>query len=261
MNIIEKEFNISATKNKNTIRVLLPDDYHRKDTFYPVLYMHDSLNLYEDKTYIHKTSWKIHETLRHLKEKRMLTKDLIIVGIDNPDLKQFEYSPDISKDLMESMLKVQMGGLCDVYAEFLMRTVKPYIEKNFRALEGYDHTFIAGSSLGAYVSTYIAAKYPTKFKSIASFSLISWFNENDFLSFIKYSSLKPETKIFISVGINEFKSRSKFNKIHLSNSQNLKTTLEDKLIQNIFYIETNSKDKTYPWEKVFTHYLMTLLKK
>jgi predicted alpha/beta superfamily hydrolase len=263
MNLIIKELIIPTTKDKRTIRVLLPDDYHQKDISYPVLYMHDGHNLFEDDTSSKQTSWKIHETMSHLKKTKLINRDIIIVGIDNSDLKQFEYTSSISKELMQDMLKTQIGGLCDVYGEFIVKKVKRYVEKNFRVLDDYQNTYIAGSSMGAYISTYIASKYPKIFKAVGVFSLASWFNEEDFLNYITYSDIKSDMSFFISIG--RYKAsgtqQKKRNKLFLTNSRNLKIELENKLISDIFYIEIDDTYQEIAWSQMFSQFIIWLLKK
>jgi predicted alpha/beta superfamily hydrolase len=263
MNLIIKELTIPKTKDKRTIRVLLPDDYHQKDTLYPVLYMHDGQNLFEDDISSNQTSWKIHETMTYLKKTKLIDQDIIIVAIDNLDLKQFEYTPSVSKDLMQDMLKTQIGGLGDVYGEFIVKKIKKYIEKNFRALGDYQNTYIAGSSMGAYISTYIASKYPMIFKAVGVFSLASWFNEEDFLNYINYSDIKSDMRFFISIGRYKASGTSqiKRNKLFLSNSRNLKIELENKLISDIFYIEIDDTHNAIAFKEMFTQFIIWLLKK
>ena len=262
MNLITKELYIPTTKDKRTIRVLLPDDYHQKEDSYPVLYMHDGQNLFSDDTSFNHTSWKIHETMTKLGKEKIINRDIIIVGVDNSDLRQFEYSPFISKELMEGMLKTSIGGLGDVYADFIVKKVKRYVEKNFRTLSGKESTYIAGSSMGAYISTYIATKYPHMFSAVGVFSLASWFNEEDFLDYVKYSSLKEDTRFLISIGRFESSGTNKkrMNKLFLQNSRNLKNALEDKAIKDIFYIETDDKHNELAWQRMFSQFIIWLLK-
>jgi predicted alpha/beta superfamily hydrolase len=263
MNLIKKELKTPTTKNNRTIRVLLPDDYHQKDISYPVLYMHDGQNLFDDETSSNQTSWKIHETMAYLKENKLIDQDIIIVGIDNSDLRQYEYAPFISKDLMEDMLKVQIGGLSEVYGDFIVKKVKPYVDKNFRSLDDYDHTFIAGNSMGAYISTYVASKYPKIFKAVGVFSLASWFNEEDFLNYINYSDITENMRFFISIGryTSSGTKQKKRNKLFLNNSRNLKSMLEKKQVTDIFYIETDDTQNEVSWRKMFTQFFIWLLKK
>lgn len=262
MNLIKKQLYIPTTKKKRTIRILLPDDYSNQDKSYPVLYMHDGQNLFEDKTSFNQTSWGIYDTLIQLKQQQKIKDDVIIVGIDNSDLRLFEYAPWVGKDLIKGMLKVQVGGLGDVYADFIAKKVKPYIDKNFRTLKDYDHTSIAGSSMGAYISTYIASKYPNLFKHVGVFSLASWFNEEDFLSYVKYADLKANQRFFISVGRNESsdESNANFNELYIKNSRNLKNALEQKNVEDIFYIETDDQHHELAWRKMFSTFILWLFK-
>ena len=262
MNLIKKQLYIPTTKKKRTIRILLPDDYDTSEKTYPVLYMHDGQNLFEDQTAFNHTSWQIYETLEHLKSLQKITSDIIIVGIDNSDLRLFEYAPWVGKDVIKGMLKVQVGGLGDVYADFIAKKVKPYIDKNFRTLKAYEHTSIAGSSMGAYISTYIASKYPNMFKNVGVFSLASWFNEEDFLTFIKYSKLNIDHRFFISIGKKETSDDTlkNFSELYLENSRNLKALLEEKNVEDIFYIETDDQHNELAWRKMFSTFILWLLK-
>ena len=261
MNLIKKQLYIPTTKKKRTIRILLPDDYETSNISYPVLYMHDGQNLFEDQTAYQRTSWKLYETLQSLKQENQLTKDLIIVGVDNSDLRLFEYAPWVGKDLIKGMLKVQVGGLGDVYADFIAQKVKPYIDRNFRTLKDFEHTTIAGSSMGAYISAYITAKYPNIFKQAGVFSLASWFNEEDFLSYIKLSKINENHRFFISIGKNESSddSNPSFSALYLENSRHLKALLEEKNVEDIFYIETDDKHHELAWRKMFSSFILWLL--
>ncbi|AUD63382.1 hypothetical protein BK010_07175 [Tenericutes bacterium MO-XQ] len=263
MNMIKKQLYIPTTQKKRTIRVLVPDDYTEGDKSYPVIYMHDGQNLFEDRTAYNQSSWRIYETLSKLKKEGKINKDVIVVGIDNSDLRFFEYSPWVGKDYVKKMLKVQVGGLGDVYADFVVKKVKPYIDKNFRTLPDYENTSIAGSSMGAYISTYIAAKHPDIFKNVGVFSLASWFNEEDFLNYIDVADIKMDQRFFISIGKNESSdpSNKNFNKIYLNNSRHLKKHLEQKNVEDIFYIETDDIHNELAWRKMFETFALWLLKK
>ena len=49
MNIILKEIYSSELDRNKKLRIYLPSDYHTNNTSYPVLYMHDSQNIFKDK--------------------------------------------------------------------------------------------------------------------------------------------------------------------------------------------------------------------
>ena len=46
-----------------------------------------------------------------------------------------------------------------MYVEFLVKTLKPLIDKRYRTLKDRNNTFIASSSMGAFISLYAGYKY------------------------------------------------------------------------------------------------------
>ena len=66
------------------------------------------------------------------------------------------------------------NGEGDKYVDFLVNTLKPYIDKNFRTLPNKKNTFIAGSSMGGLISLYAVMKYPTVFGGAGIFSPAFW---------------------------------------------------------------------------------------
>lgn len=249
---------IPTEQKERTLRILLPDDYENSTKSYPVLYMHDGQNLFEDHTSYTKQSWQIKQTLD-----RLGIVDLIVVGIDNSDLRLFEYSPWKCSPDVKKMTKIEVGGLGDIYATWLTTFVKPYIDNHYRTLNDQEHTMIAGSSMGAYISVYIACKYPQVYQTIGCFSLASWFNELAFLSYIDESDIALNQRYFISIGNQESsdKSTPHFNQIYLDNSRRLKKKLESKGIKHILYIETDDIHHERAWQKVFPKFIQFALKK
>ena len=76
-----------------------------------------------------------------------LTEQCIVVGIDNGGADRLnEYSPWVNAQYG--------GGQGDEYIEFLVSTLKPYIDANYRTLPGRNTTGIMGSSMGGLISMY-----------------------------------------------------------------------------------------------------------
>ncbi|MBU1141658.1 MAG: alpha/beta hydrolase [Firmicutes bacterium] len=247
---------IETTQDERQIRILLPDNYQNSKIRYPVLYMHDGQNLFDDETSAAGQSWNINDTLKILLEKNII-RDIIVVGIDNSNLRLFEYSPWESSELVKYISEVPVGGLGDIYAQFVVEKVKPYIDKNYRTKKDYHHAMIAGSSMGAYISAYIAIKYPGVFQHVGIFSLASWFNEGDFLKFINSSTIDTNQRFFISIGSNESsrEATTDFNEIYLQNSRNLLSILKNKKVKDILYIETDDIHHESAWKKVFVDFI------
>lgn len=261
-NLVLESLLIETTHDLRTLRILLPDDYGDSNLKYPVLYLHDGQNCFEDETSFSGHSWGFSQIIPDLK-KRGLIENMIVVGIDNSDLRLYEYSPWENKNHITRFKDLKVGGLGDIYADFVVNTVKPFMDKNYRTRADYHSSSIAGSSMGAYISCYIAAKYPKVFQHIGVFSLASWFNEDDFLNYIKNANLEHDQRYFISIGSYE-SSDSKtegFNQIYLNNSRNLKKVLLDKKIKDLYYIETPDTHHELAWRKLVPNFLIWLNKR
>jgi predicted alpha/beta superfamily hydrolase len=60
------------------------------------------------------------------------------------------------------------------YVDFLVKTLKPFIDKNYRTEKGRENTFVAGSSMGGLISMYALLKYPKVFGGAGVFSPAFW---------------------------------------------------------------------------------------
>lgn len=243
---------IPTHKEERKIRILLPEDYEKSNKSYRVLYMHDGQNLFEDETAFNHQSWEIDECLKleHI-------DDLIVVGIDNSDFRLFEYSPWPCTDQVKKMTKITVGGLGEVYASWIVNHVKPYIDSNYRTKPDFDNTMMAGSSMGAYITIYIASTYPNLFKTLGIFSLASWFNEDALLNHMRMQEVNRKQSYFISVGRHESSdpNDSGFNEIYINNSKKMRDTLHELGIKDVMYLETDDVHNELAWRKVFHKFL------
>ena len=136
---------------KRRVRVLLPKDYH-KETWatYPVLYLHDGQNVFYSREAFAGYSWKLIPTI---KQNIDLPK-MIIVGIDNHGEKRLdEYGPWQSDLPTEG----RAGGDGMAYADWVVNTVKPFIDHKYRTKPGRQNTLLAGSSMGGLITAYMGA--------------------------------------------------------------------------------------------------------
>ena len=162
--IIDTAFYMPQLNKKRRIWIYLPKNYQTTGKNYPVLYMHDGQNLFNEKT-AYAAEWGIDECLDSLQGK--LQKDCIVVGIDNGlDKRINEYNP---------YDHFQYGkGLGNEYVDFLAQTLKPFIDSKYRTKKGRDYTYLGGSSMGGLISWYAMLKYPSVFGGAAVFSPSFW---------------------------------------------------------------------------------------
>ena len=161
--ILDTAFYIPQLNRSRRIWIYLPKDYETSNKKYPVLYMHDGQNIFDD-TSSYSGEWGVDEALDSLGKGCM---DIIVVAIDNGgDKRMNEYSPYD----MEKFGKGEGGA----YAEFLVKTLKPYINQHYRVSKKRKHNFIAGSSMGGLISLYTVLKYPKSFGGAGIFSPAFW---------------------------------------------------------------------------------------
>jgi len=128
--------------------VLLPADYESNGKKkHPVLYMHDGQNLFDPQTSSFGVDWQIDETLDLLGQSNEIEIP-IVVGIYNTAQRTADYT---------------VGKQSQDYMRFVVETVKPFIDKNYRTLPDASNTAIGGSSYGGLISFKLAWEYPHVF--------------------------------------------------------------------------------------------------
>lgn len=165
--ILSNNFYMPQLNRNRRIWIYLPPDYETSGKNYPVLYMQDGQNLF-DAYYSFAGEWQVDETLNQLFEEQN-NYGLIVVGIDNGGTQRInEYSPWVNP--------TYGGGDGDDYANFIVNTLKPYIDTNYRTLSSREHTGIMGSSMGGLISLYTAIEYQEVFGKAGIFSPSFWFS-------------------------------------------------------------------------------------
>jgi len=187
VHIIDTAFLIPQLKRVRRVWIYLPENY--KTYHYPVLYMHDGQNVFDDAT-SYAGEWGVDEFL----DSAML-KRCIVVAIDHGGAKRInEYCPYDTEKFGK--------GEGDEYVDFLVKTLKPFIDKNYHTLKDKSHTFIAGSSMGGLISMYAVLKYPRVFGGAGVFSPAFWVGPKIFDD-IKTKGKKVNAKIYFYCGKQE----------------------------------------------------------
>jgi predicted alpha/beta superfamily hydrolase len=172
--ILNNAFLMPQLSRNRKVWIYLPPDYYTTSKTYPVLYMEDGQNLFDNATSF-SGEWQIDEALNTLHAQG--NYGAIVVGIDNGGGERLnEYSPWVNS--------TYGGGQGDLYMQFLGETLKPYIDANFRTRPQPQYNALIGSSMGALISTYGAVKYPGLFSKVGVFSPAFWFVRTQLNSYI-----------------------------------------------------------------------------
>lgn len=161
--VLDSAFHIPQLDRKRRVWIYLPKGYATSKNTYPVLYMHDGQNLFNEQTAPF-GEWGVDEAMDSLQ--KQTGKEMIVVGIDHGgDKRLSEYNP---YDFKENT------GEGDKYIDFLVQTLKPYIDQKFRTKKDAANTYTAGSSMGGLISLYAVLKHPDVFGAAGVFSPAFW---------------------------------------------------------------------------------------
>lgn len=158
---------------QKTIDVWLPSKYPEAGP-YDVLYMQDGQMLFDSTSNWNHQEWQADEVVSRLMAADSI-RPVIIVGIWNAGTQRhseyFPYKPllNLSASFRDS-LQAQIVGenyklfqtpiYSDSYLEFLVKTLKPFIDRNYKVNPQSEHTIIGGSSMGGLISLYALCEYP-----------------------------------------------------------------------------------------------------
>lgn len=177
--------------NKRDIVVYLPPSYRKTSRHYPVLYMHDGQNLFDDATSF-VGEWQVDESMERLAQEGI---EVIVVGIPNLGVERLnEYSP--FRDPRHG------GGKGQKYLRFLIETVKPLIDGEFRTLSGREHTGVMGSSMGGLISLSAYYYHPEVFGKAGVVSPAFWIADGAVYSFVEQAPQLPG-RLYMDVGFRE----------------------------------------------------------
>lgn len=204
--ILKDSFFIPQLNRFRRVSIYLPSDYSVSKTRYPVIYMQDGQNVF-DEAMANFGEWQVDETLLRLEKERNFKA--IVVAIDNgQDKRMDEYNPWIHQKYG--------GGEGDEYVDFMAQTLKPFIDKQYRTQPEAVNTAIIGSSMGGLISMYAVMKYPNTFGKAGLFSPSFWISKNAYRQ-VQQKANPQQQKIYMIVGLEEdpimAKSFQKMNKI------------------------------------------------
>jgi predicted alpha/beta superfamily hydrolase len=169
---------------------LLPRSYEASSRSYPVLYMHDGDNLFDEPASF-AGEWRVDETMDLLADEGI---EAIIVGIPNAGrLRMREYVPWTGPDL---------EGKGEDYLRFVIDVVKPRIDASFRTERGPRHTGLMGSSLGGLISLFGVCRHPDVFGFAGVMSpALSW-PDGEVFPFLETAPC-ADARIYMDVGTKE----------------------------------------------------------
>ena len=210
-----KKWNVKIPKlsgdKERRAYIYLPASYETNpDKRYPVMYMFDGHNVFFDSDATYGKSWGMNKFMEESK------KELIVVGVEcnhEGNRRLVEYSPMNYEN--STMGKIRGKG--NVYMNWLVNELKPYIDSNYRTLTDRKNTIIAGSSMGGLMALYAATVYNHIFQRAACLSPSLWVAPGKVLEIVARAHIRRDTCIYMDYG-----SLEMFN--HAANAEALIST-------------------------------------
>lgn len=177
--------------------IWLPETYEQDcEKRYPVMYMFDGHNVFFDEDATFGKSWGM---AKYMQEN---PKDLIIVAVEcnhEGNRRLIEYAPMTYTNSEHGKIK----GKGNVMLHWMVNTLKPYIDENYRTLPDRKNTIIAGSSMGGLMALYGATEYNHVFQRAACLSPSLWVNPSKVLEIVARANVRTDTCIYMDYGSEE----------------------------------------------------------
>ena len=182
------------------IYAYLPPSYNSSRKRYPVLYMQDGQNIFDEVTsYV--GEWAADEAAESLAKQGL---ECIIVGIPNGGKARMrEYGPwSRSAAPRSSKQWGTLNSQGEAYVDFVVQTVKPLIDQSFRTRLSAPFTGVGGSSMGGLIALYAALTRPAVFGYCLAMSPSIWFGFNKLFDLVR-TSAKTKTRFYMDMGQRE----------------------------------------------------------
>ena len=187
---------LSGEKTRR-VYLYLPDSYEKEPTKrYPVMYMFDGHNVFFDSDATYGKSWGMNKYMQTSK------KQLIIVAVEcnhEGNCRLQEYSPVNFENATLGKIK----GKGRNYMQWLVGTLKPFIDANYRTLPDRNNTIICGSSMGGLMALYGACVYNHVFQRAACLSPSIWVDPGKMLELVARAHIRNDTCIYMDYGSEE----------------------------------------------------------
>ena len=197
-------FESKILHNTRMLRVLVPANYfspHNAHRSYPVLYLQDGQNLFDDAT-SNAGEWHMDETVEHLVGSFKIPP-MLVVGIDHAGAKRSsEYLPYPNGRSQEPSARDEKEVRGKDYVKFLIAEVMPFIEKKYRVSRGPANTGLGGSSYGGDISLYTVLQHPGIFGHVLVESPVLWIGNDQLIKDAEKTKQLPQ-KMYLGIGTNE----------------------------------------------------------
>lgn len=171
VHVLDSAFYFPNLGLRRKIWIYLPEGYADNQKKYPVVYMHDGQDLFDEATSkgrIGPLEWSVDETIDRSPHKAIV---VAIAHAGDIDQRQNEY---FVRPNAQFPNPVGSDYLADIVS-----VLKPYVDLHYRTLSDKKNTAMVGSSVGGLLSFYAGLLYPDVFGTLGVLSPSIWLDEGN----------------------------------------------------------------------------------
>ena len=228
--------------------VYLPAGYgEEQERRYPVIYMFDGHNLFDDNEATFGKSWGLSDYLDKT------NTPIIVAAVEcnhKGNSRLSEYSPADFTFHGE-----EIKGRGKKYMDWLVKEFKPYIDNNYLTLPQRENTAIGGSSMGGLMTLYAIIKYGKYFSKGAALSPSLWVNGGQTVeTLLQSATFRKDTKIYLDYGEKEFSNHAPQREVF---GKTCSTLIEKGAIVTARVVKGGTHCEA-SWEKQIPHFMTAL---
>jgi predicted alpha/beta superfamily hydrolase len=184
-----KDFPVPGLPRPLPCTIYLPPGYDTEARRYPVAYVFDGQNLFDDKGSF-AGGWRLH---RALDVRATLGQEVpVVVGI--------HHGPDRAAELSPWPVEEQKPAYGDQLLDWVVGPLHKMVAEDVRVLAGPEHTLIGGSSLGGNLAMYAFFRHNAFFGKALCMSPSLWVNEGAIFPFVAQAACNGDPRIYLDMG-------------------------------------------------------------
>lgn len=244
-------------KDDRKILIYVPE--HNEGEMLPVIYMMDGQNLFDTNATPH-GSWEVITAVEN--EMKQSGKSAVIVGIDNGnEYRDSELTPKcIGEVQLRHLLNDTFIPQGEIFDDFLMNTVIPYVEENFPVKTDRKNVAVCGSSSGGLMSFFAGIEHPDKFGFVGAFSpAFLCYTETDWRAYLMQKIGVDMPYLYIYTGNGDELEEMIFESVEMMYDLLPETGYPYDMMNEVILFENEHNEKA--WRGIFTDFLHTFLNK
>ncbi len=187
-----KAFEIPGLPGKHPLTIYLPPGYDHNGLRYPVAYVFDGQNVFDDHGSF-AGGWHLDHAL-----------DLrASAGRTVPVVVAIHHGPERARELSPWPVEDGQEALGNAFLDWVVGSLRQMVREDLRVLEGPEHTLIGGSSLGGLLALYGFFRHNDIFGKALVMSPSLWVADGKIFEYVARAQCAGDPRIYLDCGARE----------------------------------------------------------